>query len=58
MMIQTQGIKWENNMYPLTVIQVGRAHVGDKMRVCLSDFVIMIEVNRYIFSNLEKYKKA
>lgn len=45
-------------MYPLTVIQVGRAHVGDKMRVCLSDFVIMIEVNRYIFSNLEKYKKA
>lgn len=58
MMIQTQGIKGENNIYPLTVIHVGHAHVGDKIKVCLPDFVIMIEVNRYIFSNLEKYKKA
>lgn len=31
-------------------------YIGDKMSVGLFEF-IMIEVNRYIFFNLEKYKK-
>lgn len=31
----------------------GDAYLDNKMRVYLPEFVIMIEVNRYIFSNLE-----
>lgn len=34
------------SLYPLTLTHVGDAPTGDKMKVYLLEFVIMIEVNR------------